>query len=42
MKIIVAASKGYDLGSGSNCFPDVQDEWFAPFVCYAKLFDIVK
>ncbi len=42
MKIIVAASKGYDLGSGTNCFVDVQEEWFAPFVCYAKAFDIVK
>ena len=20
----------------NNCFPDVKDEWFAPFVCYAK------
>ena len=19
-----------------NCFPDVREEWFAPFVCYAK------
>lgn len=22
--------------TGSNCFPDVIDEWFAPFVCFAK------
>ncbi|PIV90743.1 hypothetical protein COW46_01195 [Candidatus Gracilibacteria bacterium CG17_big_fil_post_rev_8_21_14_2_50_48_13] len=21
---------------GTNCFPDVQTEWFAPYVCYAK------
>jgi hypothetical protein len=23
--------------SGGNCFPDVTDDWFAPFVCTAKL-----
>jgi len=26
---------------GSNCFPDVKEEWFAPFVCYAKEHKIV-
>lgn len=25
-----------DAGGYSNCFPDVKDEWFARFVCYAK------
>lgn len=25
-----------------NCFPDVTDQWFAPYVCQAKDFGIVK
>jgi len=25
-----------DKATGSNCFPDVKTEWFAPFVCYAQ------
>lgn len=25
-----------DQATGSNCFPDVVEEWFAPFVCFAK------
>ncbi|PIQ77343.1 hypothetical protein COV82_05040 [Candidatus Peregrinibacteria bacterium CG11_big_fil_rev_8_21_14_0_20_46_8] len=29
------------IGNGSRCFPDVGDEWFARFVCYAKDNDIV-
>ncbi|MBU0580402.1 MAG: S-layer homology domain-containing protein [Candidatus Margulisbacteria bacterium] len=28
--------------SGSNCFPDVRDEWFAPYVCYAKEHRIIE
>ena len=37
MKIIVAG-KGQtpDVSTYSNCFKDVKDEWFAPYVCYAK------
>ncbi|MBP9718658.1 beta-propeller domain-containing protein [Candidatus Gracilibacteria bacterium] len=27
---------------GSNCFSDVKDEWFAPYVCEAKARGIVK
>lgn len=27
---------------GSNCFPDVKNEWFASFVCAAKTKDIIK
>jgi uncharacterized secreted protein with C-terminal beta-propeller domain len=27
--------------TGSNCFPDVKDEWFAPFVCTAKKLSLV-
>lgn len=25
-----------DADEYNNCFPDVTDEWFAPYVCYAK------
>lgn len=27
---------------GSNCFPDVQDQWFAPYVCTAKSLNIIN
>lgn len=35
---ILVAGKGISphLATYSNCFPDVKEEWFAPFVCYAK------
>lgn len=35
LKILVASLGVTDL-SGRNCFPDVTDQWFAPYVCYAK------
>ncbi len=28
--------------TGSDCFKDVQNEWFSPFVCYAKQHDIIR
>ncbi len=28
--------------SGANCFPDVKDEWFAPYVCEAKSKGIIS
>ncbi len=37
LKILVEATKGTGVEiSGSNCFPDVKNEWFAPYICYAK------
>lgn len=37
VKIMVAAQINVDqLGSYKNCFPDVTDGWYAPYVCYAK------
>jgi len=41
MKIILGASVD-NIGSGKNCFPDVRDEWFAKYVCYAISYGIVK
>lgn len=37
LKMLVIA-KGVDVSSETyhDCFPDVAQEWFAPFVCYAK------
>ncbi|MDD4287582.1 MAG: CRISPR-associated protein Cas4 [Candidatus Peribacteraceae bacterium] len=32
---IILESRG-KTAEGSNCFPDVEDEWFAPYVCMAK------
>ncbi|MDO8468532.1 MAG: beta-propeller domain-containing protein [Candidatus Peribacter sp.] len=37
---IILASRGTAV-TGSNCFPDVRDEWFAPYVCGAKAEGIV-
>lgn len=34
MKIIVASQ--IDTPTGSRCFSDVKDEWFAPYICEAK------
>lgn len=36
MKIILASSFGTDISTGSNCFPDVRDDWFAKYICYAQ------
>lgn len=39
-KILVGSL--FDTVSGSNCFPDVNNEWFAPYVCKAKDLGIVS
>ncbi|MBL4694415.1 S-layer homology domain-containing protein [Candidatus Gracilibacteria bacterium] len=38
IKMIVAMKVGNpaDYGNYTNCFPDITNEWFAPYVCYAK------
>jgi len=37
MKILVlGAGHNPNANEYNSCFPDVQDEWFAPYVCYAK------
>ncbi len=38
-KIIVGSL--YTDVKGKNCFPDVKDEWFAPYVCTAKADGII-
>ncbi len=35
-KMIVATVEDPDPDEYKDCFPDVTDEWFAPFICYAK------
>lgn len=36
-KMVVAMMEpDTDLSSYNNCFPDVKDEWFAPYICFAK------
>lgn len=35
-KMLVIAKANPDPQKYQNCFPDVKNEWFAPFVCYAK------
>lgn len=39
LKIILESRGG--TFAGADCFPDVRDEWFAPYVCAAKGEDIV-
>lgn len=37
VKMIIAYNiVNVDLTPYKNCFPDVKEEWFAPYVCYAK------
>ncbi|MFH0851669.1 MAG: S-layer homology domain-containing protein, partial [Candidatus Peregrinibacteria bacterium] len=35
-KILISALRPQEVRSESFCFPDVKDEWFAPYVCAAK------
>ena len=35
-KMIVAATTDPNPETYKNCFPDVNEDWFAPYVCYAK------
>jgi len=39
-KILVGAVQD-SAPTGSNCFSDVKDEWFAPYVCTAKKLNLV-
>lgn len=36
VKILVEGQGLFPDSSHNNCFPDVHDEWFAPYVCFAK------
>ncbi len=42
MKIILVSSLGSAIGSGSNCFPDVGNDWFAKYICYAQSHGMIK
>ena len=35
-KMVVAAIKDPNENTYNNCFTDVKEEWFAPYICYAK------
>lgn len=35
MKMVVEMM-GVEGGEGTGCFPDVNDDWYAPYVCYAS------
>lgn len=35
-KMIVASINKGDLSIYKNCFPDVKEEWFAEYICFAK------
>ncbi|MFH1534343.1 MAG: S-layer homology domain-containing protein [Nitrospirota bacterium] len=35
-KMVVATRLEPDPDVYKNCFPDVNDQWFAPYICYAK------
>lgn len=34
--MISSQGKNVDGNQYQNCFTDVKDEWFAPYICYAK------
>lgn len=36
LKILIEG-KGITVPTNTNCFKDVADDWYAPYVCYAKL-----
>ncbi|MBD3360841.1 hypothetical protein GF366_03500, partial [Candidatus Peregrinibacteria bacterium] len=36
-KIVVEIMVGNPGPTYNNCFPDVKNEWFAPYVCYAEV-----
>lgn len=40
LKIVIEAK--YDDISGNNCYPDVKEEWFAPYICKATDLGIVN
>jgi len=42
MKIILESSVDIDLGELKNCFPDIEEEWYAKYVCYAKSKNMIK
>lgn len=41
-KMVVATKSSPDPVKYKNCFPDVKEEWFAAYICYAKNRDWVK
>lgn len=43
LKIVLEATVSDQLTGGESCFPDVdQEEWYAPYLCYAKTNNIIK
>ncbi len=36
VKILVEGQGLFTSSTHKNCFPDVEEEWFAPYVCFAK------
>lgn len=41
LKIVIGAFAS-NIGNQANCFPDVKDDWYAKYVCYAKSKGIVE
>ncbi|MBI4232640.1 S-layer homology domain-containing protein [Candidatus Peregrinibacteria bacterium] len=40
--IVLSANKNFDQSAYKNCFLDISNEWYAPYVCYAKAEGWVK
>lgn len=40
-KILIGADSSTII-SGTNCFPDVQEDWYAPYVCTAKKMGVIE
>lgn len=41
VKILIETIEAEDV-AGSNCYPDISDQWYAPYVCYATAQGYVK
>ncbi len=35
-KMVIAAIADPDVSTYNNCFTDVEDQWYAPYICYAQ------
>ena len=42
MKIVIAQDIDPSVETYNHCFPDVQRQWFAPYICYAKEQGLIK
>src|SRR3989344_1671264 len=42
LKIVLEGRSDDETFAGSNCFPDVRTQWFAPYICFAQQEGIIE